>query len=162
MSTSSMTSPAKNSNTAIKHASAVKPFTAQSRIYCTPKSLEVAMKKTGIEPRNISSSTQATPIANRTPGRVTPQGSRYQSQPVSSRLGVRNYTVSTTSNRAMVSPVQPRRQTGYLSSQSSARKERPERSASMIPDRSHPIGPDRTLTSVPVERQHSGKDREAK
>lgn len=70
--------------------------------------------------------------------------------------------MSTTSNRAMVSPVQPRRQTGYLSSQSSARKERPERSASMIPDRSHPIGPDRTLTSVPVERQHSGKDREAK
>lgn len=161
MSTSStIASPVKNTNTAIKHASTMKPFTAQSRIYCTPKSLEVAMKKTGIEPRNISSSTQATPILNRTPGRVTPQGNRYQSQPVSSRLGTRNYTVSTTSNRAMMSPVQPRRQTGYLSSQSSARKERPERSASMVPDRNHPTGPDRTLSSVPMERQHSGKDEE--
>lgn len=155
---SSLTSPAKNTTTAIKHASAMKPFTAQSRIYCTPKSLEVAMKKTGIEPRNISSSTQATPVVNRTPGRVTPQGSRYQSQPVSSRLGARNYTVSATSNRNIVSPAQPRRQTGYLSSQSSARKERPERSASMMPDRTHTTMSDRTLTSVPVERQHSGMD----
>ena len=105
----------------------------------------MAMRKTGVEPRNIGNAAQTTPVSIRS-STGTPQSSRLQSQPVSSRLTTRSYTVSSTSSRPTISPSQPRR---HLSTQPSARKELSS-------------APERILTAVPVERSKPASELQAK
>lgn len=124
--------PTPSKETTIKHVNAgsslansagsplMKGFVPPSRTYYTPRSVEVASKKTGVEPRNLAGGAQSTPRT----GRQTP--SYMQSnKSVSSRLSGASSasTVTTpTPSRWPASPAQPHRPQGYTSLQNSSSK----------------------------------------
>ena len=141
----------------------MKGFIPQQRMYSTPRSVEAAIQKTGVEPRNLAGNMQVTPTTPRQTASRLPQ-----SKLTTSRLN--NYAVTSTahtpstattasasasaSSRVAFSPAQPRRQTSYTATQNSAAK--PSGGyASSRPHMGSERGPERKPERVP-ERVPAG------